>query len=613
MADGSTRPLKHVRAGDVLYGTVRKGRYRRYVKTRVLAHWQVTKPAYRVRLRDGTCLIAGADHRFWTERGWKFVAENARGKGQRPYLTTNNRLLGTGGFSAGPRYDEDYKQGYLCGVCRGDGLLGFYQYDGRRRAHERQWHFRLALVDGEALRRAAEYLREFGVPTHDCLFQRAVGNRKELRAIRTNARGHVERVQELLTWPRAQSLSWCKGFLAGIFDAEGSYSDGTLRMSNTDAKILDQLTACLDRLRFAFALEQKEPERARPLFAVRVCGGLREHLRFFHSVGPAITRKRDIEGQALKSSADLRVTSVQPLGVCLPLFDITTETGDFIADGVLSHNCYARPSHEYLGLSAGLDFETKILVKERAPDLLREFLARPSWQPESLTLSGVTDPYQPAERHFRLTRGCLEVVAEARQPVSLITKSALVLRDLDLLRDLAAENLVHVNVSVTTLDADLARSLEPRTSTPAARLRAIQGLSAAGIPVRVLVAPIIPGLNDSEIPAILAAAREAGARAAGCQLVRLPGAVAPVFLEWLQREQPDIRGRVEGRIRAVREGKLNDPNFGTRMTGTGEVARQIRELFRLFARRHGLDGGLPAYDCSRFRPPRTASGQGWLF
>jgi DNA repair photolyase len=275
--------------------------------------------------------------------------------------------------------------------------------------------------------------------------------------------------------------------------------------------------------------------------------------------------------------------------------------------------CYARPTHEYLGYNAGLDFETRILVKEQAPELFRAFLCRDGWVPEPVILSGVTDPYQPAERQFRLTRGCLQVAAEARQPLSLITKNALVLRDLDLLRDLAAAGLVHVNVSITTLDADLARSLEPRTSTPAARLRAVASLAAAGVPVRVLVAPVIPGLNDREIPAVLAAARQAGARAAGYQLLRLPGAVAPVFQEWLVRERPALLRRVEGRVRAVRGGRLNDPNFGTRMTGTGEMARQIKALFRLFARRHGLDGGLPPYDCSAFRRPRSPSGQGWLF
>jgi DNA repair photolyase len=275
--------------------------------------------------------------------------------------------------------------------------------------------------------------------------------------------------------------------------------------------------------------------------------------------------------------------------------------------------CFARPTHEYLGFNAGLDFETKIVVKENAPELFRDFLNRPGWQPEPIALSGVTDCYQPAERQFRLTRGILEVAAEARQPMTVITKNALVLRDLDLLVELAAHRVVHISVSVTTLDAALARSLEPRTSTPAARLRAIGALAAAGVPVRVLVAPIIPGLNDNEIPAILQAAKEAGAHAAGYQLLRLPLTVAPVFREWLQREQPDRVQRIEGRIRATRDGKLNDSTFGDRMRGSGSIAETIRNLFRLFARRFGLDGGLPDYDCSRFRPPRSRSGQGWLF
>lgn len=275
--------------------------------------------------------------------------------------------------------------------------------------------------------------------------------------------------------------------------------------------------------------------------------------------------------------------------------------------------CYARPTHEYLGLGAGLDFETKVLVKHDAPGLFRDFLARESWKPEPVLLSGVTDCYQPAERQFRLTRGCLEVAAETRQPISLITKNALVLRDLDLLRDLAADGLVHVNISVTTLDPGLARSMEPRTCTPAARLRTVKALSDAGVPVRVLVAPVIPGLTESEIPAILAAAKEAGAGAAGYQLLRLPLSVAPVFLEWLKRERPDSVRRIEGRVRDVRGGKLNNAEFGKRMVGTGEMAEQIQQVFRLFARRHGLDGGLSPHDCTRFRPPASRSGQRWLF
>jgi DNA repair photolyase len=275
--------------------------------------------------------------------------------------------------------------------------------------------------------------------------------------------------------------------------------------------------------------------------------------------------------------------------------------------------CYARPTHEYLGLSAGLDFETKIFVKHDAAELFREFLARPAWQPESITLSGVTDCYQPAERKYQLTRKCLEVAAACRQPLTIVTKNALVCRDLDLLTDLAKDQLIHVYLGVTTLDAELARTMEPRTSIPAARLRAVEALAKAGVPVGVLAAPIIPGLNDFEIPAILAAARNAGAQAAGHNMIRLPWSVAPVFMEWLERTQPEKKSRIEQRIRAVRGGRLNDPSFHTRMTGTGELAQQIANLFRTFAKRYGLDQGLPPHDVSQFRPPPSKSGQGWLF
>jgi len=275
--------------------------------------------------------------------------------------------------------------------------------------------------------------------------------------------------------------------------------------------------------------------------------------------------------------------------------------------------CYARPTHEYLGFDAGLGFETKIVVKHDAARLFRAFLARDSWVPEPIALSGVTDPYQPCEREFRLSRGCLEVAAQAHQPMSLITKSALVLRDLDLLAPMAAAGLVHVNISVTTLNPALGRVMEPRASSPSARLRAVRELTESGVPVRVLVAPVVPGLTDSEIPAILSAAKEAGAKAAGYVLLRLPLAVAPVFLEWLGRHFPDRKDRVEGRIRAMRAGRLNDAEFGRRMSGTGEMADQIGKVFEVFVRRLGLDGGLPPYNCSQFHPPPDAAGQGRLF
>jgi len=275
--------------------------------------------------------------------------------------------------------------------------------------------------------------------------------------------------------------------------------------------------------------------------------------------------------------------------------------------------CYARPGHEYLGFNAGLDFETKIVVKHAAPGLLREFLARDSWKPEPITFSGVTDCYQPAEREFRLTRGCLEVALECRQPVSIITKNALVLRDLDILQALAADGLVHVFLSITTLDVDLARDMEPRTSVPSARLRAVRMLTESGIPVGVMTAPIIPGLNDSEIPEILKAAKAAGAITASYVLLRLPLTVEPVFIEWLQRTQHHKAVRVLGRIANTREGRMSSSVWGERMVGRGEIAEQITRMFQIFRRKLDLDARLPPQNCELFQPPLPKSGQLRLF
>ena len=276
-------------------------------------------------------------------------------------------------------------------------------------------------------------------------------------------------------------------------------------------------------------------------------------------------------------------------------------------------SCYARPGHEYLGFDAGLDFESRIMVKLEAPRLLRRELARPTWTGEFLAISGVTDCYQPAERRFRLTRGLLEVLLEARQACGIITKNALVARDLDLLAPLAAERLTEVNLSITTLDAELARTLEPRTSTPAAKLRAMRRLADAGVPVRVMVAPVVPGLTDHEIPSILAAAAEAGASSAGYILLRLPLTVEPIFVDWLQRHVPDKRPRIESLLRTMRGGKLYRSAWGERMRGSGEYAEQIAQTFAVFRRKSGLDRPLSEPDVTKFRPPTPPGGQKTLF
>jgi DNA repair photolyase len=275
--------------------------------------------------------------------------------------------------------------------------------------------------------------------------------------------------------------------------------------------------------------------------------------------------------------------------------------------------CYARPGHETLGMNAGLDFETKVLVKHDAVKLLRKELNHPKWRPETIMISGVTDCYQPAERRFRLTRGILEVLLEARQPCGIITKNALILRDLDLLGPLADLNLVHVAISLTSLDQELTRTLESRTSSPQARLKAIRELSARGIPVRVMTAPLIPGITDEELPQLLAAAKEAGARAAGYVMLRLPYAVAPIFQAWLETHRPLAAARVEGIIRGLRGGKLYDSRWGSRMRGRGAYAELVERTFQLHAKRLGLDGPLTPLDRSGFRPPRLPGGQSRLF
>jgi DNA repair photolyase len=265
--------------------------------------------------------------------------------------------------------------------------------------------------------------------------------------------------------------------------------------------------------------------------------------------------------------------------------------------------CFARPTHEYLGFSAGLDFETKIVVKENAPELLRAELTSAKWKPRVLGMSGVTDCYQPLERKFRLTRACLEVLLEFRNPVCIITKNFLVTRDVDLLAQLARFNAVSVNVSITTLDPALTPKLEPRASLPNARLEAIRILSEAGVPVGVLAAPMIPGLNDHEMPNILSEAVKRGAKFAGYVPLRLPYAVKDLFGEWLEQHFPARKEKVLNQVRALRGGRLNDPNFGSRMSGEGLFAEQLSQMFHIACRRAGLPQERPGITTEHFRRP----------
>ena len=274
--------------------------------------------------------------------------------------------------------------------------------------------------------------------------------------------------------------------------------------------------------------------------------------------------------------------------------------------------CYSRPNHEYLGLSAGLDFETKIFVKEDAPGLLRRELSSTRWKPQLLALSGVTDPYQPVERRLRLTRRCLEVLAEARNPTAIITKNHLVTRDIDLLAELREYGAIAANLSITSLKRDLQRVMEPRTSTPERRLDAIRKLAAAGIPAGVMVAPIIPGLTDQEMPDILAAAAEAGATRAGFIMLRLPWTVAPLFEAWMERHFPERKEKVLNRLRDLSAGKLYQAEFGRRQRGEGPFADQLQQMFEIACNRLGLSRNAPPLSTVHFRRP-SLSGQLGLF
>ncbi|MEA2470915.1 MAG: hypothetical protein QOE38_1914, partial [Thermoleophilaceae bacterium] len=449
MADGRTRPLEEIRVGDRIYGTRRCGAYRRYEETEVLAHWSNTKPAYRVALEDGTELVASGDHRFLSRRGWKHVANTALGDVDRAHLTLNDSLLGTGAFADPPRACDEYRQGYLCGLIRGDGTIGSYPYRRPGRPDSTVHHFRLALTDFEALRRCREYLARVGVPAMEFEFKTSAVGHRPMRAIRNQSQAHVSFIREMIEWPRSADIDWCKGFLAGIFDAEGGCSDA-LRIANTDPEIIGWTVHCLRRLDFNAVIEDRRLPNG--LNYVRVRGGLRERLRFFHAVDPAISRKLPVSGTALKSDAQLGVVAIEPLGVDLPLYDITTGTGDFIANGVVSHNCFARPTHKFLDMDAGRDFEREIVVKVNVPEVLRRELARPSWKREHVALGTNTDPYQWVEGRYKLMPAIWEAFRDFRNPCSVLTKSPLLLRDLPLMKEVAEVAPITASLSVPTLE-----------------------------------------------------------------------------------------------------------------------------------------------------------------
>ncbi|HET7264072.1 MAG TPA: LAGLIDADG family homing endonuclease, partial [bacterium] len=549
MADGTTKSLHKIAVGDEIFGTVREGRYRRYRPTKVLACWSTVKEAYRITLADGTELIASGDHRFLSDRGWRFVVGAEQGPLCRPHLTVNSRLMGTGSFAARPSRDEDYERGYLCGMVRGDGSLGLYESPTAVSVETRVFSFQPAAEKWRAVR------------------------------IRTAARGQVEMIQRIIAWPDNPPDGWCKGFLAGIFDAEGGTTNGSLRIATTNPVMIAFIQRCLRRLGFRSVVEQYDEARGKPIAYVRLCGGLGERLRFFQTVEPAISTKRHIVGHALKNTS-IPIASIEPIGA-RELFDITTGTGDFIANGMVSHNCFARRTHWFLDEDGVGEWSSKIFVKVNAPELLRRELARPSWRREDVALGTATDPYQALEGKYRLTRRILEALRDFRTPVNIITRSPLICNDVDVLAGLAKRAKITVCISIATTDPHVAREIEPTVALPEHRFRTIETLTAAGIRAGVMLAPILPGLTDSRanINAVVREARAHGADFVSGIVLHLGDVTRDAFFQFLGASHPALVPRY---LRMYR-GKYAPDNY---RAGIHEVVDAAKKQYGIQTRRY---------------------------
>jgi len=602
-ADGRHVPLSELRIGDEIIGTEQGSTYRHYVRTTVRAKWSTRKRAHRVILADGTEIVASGDHRFLSNRGWKHVTGAMSGRDQRPYLTQINSLqgFGTGAHLERPSADAEWRRGYLTGMIRGDGMLLHKRYDDGRRV--RVIHrFRLALADREALDLTRALLDEISIPTLVRPFAVAAGQRP-MTALHTARREAVARLEQHVAVPAQRSASWLAGFLGGIFDAEGSCSRGILRISNSDPQLLDLIEEALRAFDFDGVREAARPNG---VATVRLRGGLAARDRFFHVARPAISRKLGIVGAAVKTSSDLRVTAIDDLGYDIEMIDITTGTGDFIANGVVSHNCFARKTHEYLDLDYGADFDSQIVVKVNVADVLRTELRRGSWTREPVMLGTNTDPYQRAEGRYRLMPDIIGALTENRTPFSILTKGTLLRRDLPLLADAAQQVKVSLAMSIAVFDDTLQHSIEPGTPSADARLDTVRAATAAGFRVTVFLMPILPHLTDS-IPVLddaLARIRAAGAARVVYGALHLRPGAKQWFLQWLEREHPHLVSSYRGLYPGV---SVTAPKAYRTWLG-----KRMRPLLRM----HRLDGwdeddhprGRPQPGLAARTPPASSLG-----
>ena len=554
MADGRQRAVADLRRGDAIVGTELRGNRRYYVSTVVLDHWTTEKPAYRVTLADGTELVTSGDHRFLSRSGWRHVTQADDALERRPYLSVGSRLVGGGPFASAPVKNEQYRRGYLCGLSHGVA--------GEDEAVEIPMILDRMRVGSEVLPQVERFLLTTGRSSYDRMFAATAGG----RGWNTAPEGdYVEPFLDVIRWPVAPSDEWRKGFLAGLHDACGYFDGKKVSLSPDDPTVIGWAHSCLSHFGFDVTVSSGRREQR----SVLVNGPLAEQLRFCHTVDPAGRALRVLDDLPVKTTSDTAVVSIEPLGLAMRLYDITTGTGDFIANGVVSHNCFARPTHTYLDMNAGRDFEKEIVVKVNAPEVLRAQLGKPSWKREHIAMGTNTDPYQWVEGRYKLMRGIWEALRDFRNPCSILTKSPLLLRDLDLMKEIAERTTISANLSIPTLDEKTWRATEPHTPNPRARIEAVAELNRAGIPTGVLIAPLMPGVNDApeQVEEIVRLCEEAGAVSIGGIALHLRGEVRGIFFDWLRAKRPDLIPRYE---QMYRRGAYAPPSYRE------EVARLTR-------------------------------------
>ncbi|MGI5130731.1 intein-containing Rv2578c family radical SAM protein [Pseudonocardia sp. CA-107938] len=574
LADGSVRPIAELRVGDAVLGTEpdpeRPGA-RRYVPTRVLAHWSTRKPAHTVRLAGGTTLVTSAEHRFLSDHGWRHVAPGWCRAGRRPHLRAGTRLLGIGRFRrdaadagsapGGTAHTGAYRRGYLCGLVRSDGPAAFPSD-------------RLPL---EVLGRAHHYLAALATaPARPVVAAGVEPGRMALVAPARPARRATP--AEVAAWPADPDEAWCAGFLAGCVDARGVVSAGELRIEHHDEEMIGRIAGAVHRLGFGFVVELVPDVRA-GVRAVRLAGGAPALMRLLQTVDPAVGARHGLGGAPVTAGdPELEVVDVRATGRTIAMYDITTGTGDFVAEGVISHNCFARNTHTYLDLDAGTDFDTQIVVKTNVARVLERELRAPRWQREQVAMGTNTDPYQRAEGRYRLMPGIVRALARSGTPLSILTKGTVLQRDLPELVAAAADVPVGLGVSIALLDRELQARLEPGTPSPTARLDMVRRITDAGLECGVMVAPVLPLLTDSaeQLDAVFERIAAAGATGATVLALHLRRGTREWFLQWLERERPDL---VEPYAQLYRRGAYVDKAY------RDQLAARVAPLLR----RHGLD------------------------